>query len=68
MAFGSFLTAIGLLTIPHTASLGELAAALTTGVAEGGRRTVIGLGLIGAGLLSGLFGWILSRGGRAAAA
>jgi APA family basic amino acid/polyamine antiporter len=68
IALGSFLIAIGLLTIPHTASLGELAAALTTGVAEGGRRTVIGLGLIGAGVLSGLFGWILSRGGRAAAA
>ena len=61
MALGSLLIAIGLLTIPHDSSFSELCAKLMSGMAEG-RRTMIGFGSIGLGLLSGLFGWILSLG------
>ena len=61
MALGSFLIAVGLLTIPHDAGLSELYARMTTGMAEG-KRTLIAFGCIGLGLFSGIIGGILSRG------
>ena len=67
MALGSFLIALGLLTIPHDSSFGQLCAKLMAGMAEG-KRTMIGFGCIGLGLLSGVFGWILSRGDGATSA
>ena len=67
MALGSFLVAVGLLTLPHDSSLGELCAGLMTGMAQG-KRTMIGFGCIGLGLLSGVSGWILSRGDGATSA
>jgi basic amino acid/polyamine antiporter, APA family len=67
MALGSFLIAVGLLTIPHDAGIGALRAQLAAGMA-GGMRTMIGVGCIGLGLVSAGFGWILSLGRGAARA
>jgi APA family basic amino acid/polyamine antiporter len=58
MALGSFLIAIGLLTIPHDAGLTELFRQMKTGLAEG-TRTIIGMTGIGAGLVSAIIGSII---------
>jgi APA family basic amino acid/polyamine antiporter len=58
LAFGSFLIAIGLLTVPHDSSMSELYAKMMTGVAEG-KRTIIAFGSIGLGLLLGIIGFIV---------
>ena len=58
LAFGSFLIAIGLLTVPHDSSMSELYAKMMTGMAEG-KRTIIAFGCIGVGLLFGAVGAIL---------
>ncbi len=65
MALGSFLIAVGLLALPHDATLAELGAMLRAGMA-GGKRATIGTGLIGLGLLSGVSGWLLFRARSAA--
>jgi basic amino acid/polyamine antiporter, APA family len=61
LAFGSFLVAIGLLTVPHDSSMSELYAKMMTGMAEG-KRTIIAFGCIGVGLLFGAVGAILGAG------
>jgi APA family basic amino acid/polyamine antiporter len=61
LAFGSFLIAIGLLTVPHDSSMSELYAKMMTGMAEG-KRTIIAFGCIGVGLLFGAVGAILGAG------
>jgi len=58
MALGSFLLAIGLLTIPHDASLNELTTQLKGGFAQA-RQTYIGSILIGLGLVCALAGSII---------
>ena len=58
MALGSFLLAIGLLTIPHDASLSDLINQLKGGFA-GARQTFIGFGLIAIGLISAIAGSII---------
>ncbi len=58
MALGSFLLAIGLLTIPHDASLGDLLTQLKGSFAAA-RQTFIGFGLIAIGLISAIAGSII---------
>ena len=59
MAIGSFLIAVGLLTVPHGLGWGELRANLMSGLADG-KRTILGFGCIASGLVSGACGWILA--------
>jgi APA family basic amino acid/polyamine antiporter len=63
MALGSFLIAIGLLTIPHDASLNELLGQLS-GSFVAARRTFIGFGCIGLGMLAALLGSIIGAAQR----
>jgi basic amino acid/polyamine antiporter, APA family len=58
LAFGSFLIAIGLLTVPHDSTMSELYAKMMTGMAEG-KRTIIAFGSIGLGLVLGIIGFIV---------
>ena len=58
MALGSFLIAIGLLTIPHDATLAESFHKAASGFAEG-KRTIIAFGCIGVGLASAIIGSII---------
>jgi APA family basic amino acid/polyamine antiporter len=58
MALGSFLLAIGLLTIPHDASLSDLINQLK-GSFAGARQTFIGFGLIAIGLISAIAGSLI---------
>jgi APA family basic amino acid/polyamine antiporter len=58
LAFGSFLIAIGLLTVPHDSSMSELYTKMMTGMAEG-KRTIIAFGSIGLGLVMAIIGFIL---------
>ena len=55
MALGSFLIAIGLLTIPHGSNFSELYEKMISGMAEG-KRTIISFTCIGAGLIAGIIG------------
>jgi len=67
-AFGSFLVAVGLLTVPHDSNMTELYAKMMTGMAEG-KRTIIAFSCIGLGLVFAIIGLILgaSQGSREAA-
>ena len=67
-AFGSFLVALGLLTVPHDSNMTELYAKMMTGMAEG-KRTIIAFSCIGLGLVFAIIGLILgaSQGSREAA-
>ncbi len=58
MALGSFLLAIGLLTIPHDASLKDLLSQLSGGFA-GARQTFIGAILIVVGVISAIIGALI---------
>jgi len=58
MALGSFLIAIGLLTIPHGSNFGELYEKMMSGMAEG-KRTIISFTCIAAGLIAGIIGLIV---------
>ena len=58
LGVGSFLIAIGILAIPHHASLSELSASMMSGFAEG-KRTIISVACIGLGVLCGIIGAIL---------
>ncbi len=58
---GSLLAAIGILAVPHDASLAEDIAKIKGGFAEG-TRTIIAFGCIGVGLLFGAVGAILGAG------
>src|SRR5437899_5566738 len=58
MALGSFLLAIGLLTIPHDASLSDLMTQLKGSFAAA-RQTFIGFGMIAIGLVSAVAGAII---------
>ncbi|HEX3280414.1 MAG TPA: amino acid permease [Pyrinomonadaceae bacterium] len=58
MGLGSLLIAIGILTIPHHLSPGELYAAMTGSVAEG-KRTMIAAGSIGIGAACMLVGFVI---------
>jgi basic amino acid/polyamine antiporter, APA family len=61
MALGSFLLAIGLLTIPHHASLKDLISQLNGAYAEA-KQTFIGTSLIAAGLFATVLGLIIGLG------
>jgi APA family basic amino acid/polyamine antiporter len=58
LGLGSFLIALGILTVPHDASLHELYAKTMSGFGEG-KRTIIAFGCIGVGLLFAAVGAIL---------
>ena len=58
MALGSFLLAIGLLTIPHNASLADLIGQLT-GTFAAARQTFIGSALIAVGLIAAIVGALI---------
>ncbi len=66
MALGSFLLAIGLLTIPHDASLSDLLKQLKGNFADA-RQTFVGFGLIVAGLISAIAGSIIGLSQRRSA-
>jgi len=61
IGLGSLLAAIGILAVPHDASLAEDIAKIKGGFAEG-TRTIIAFGCIGVGLLFGAVGAILGAG------
>jgi APA family basic amino acid/polyamine antiporter len=58
LGVGSFLVAVGILTIPHHASLSELSASMMSGFGEG-KRTIVAVTFIGLGVLCGIVGAIL---------
>ncbi len=58
MALGSFLLAIGLLTIPHDASLADMLTQMRGSFAAA-RQTFIGFGLIAIGLICAIVGSII---------
>ena len=58
---GSFLIAIGLLTIQHGHSLGELFAMMSTSTTDG-IRAIVALSVIGVGLLCAVAGVIMGAG------
>ena len=58
MALGSFLLAIGLLTIPHDASLADMLTQMRGSFAAA-RQTFIGFGLIATGLICAIVGSII---------
>ncbi len=66
MALGSFLLAIGLLTIPHDASLSDLLKQLKGNFADA-RQTFVVFGLIVAGLISAIAGSIIGLSQRRSA-
>lgn len=55
MALGSFLIAVGLLTIPHGSNFSELYEKMMSGMAEG-KRTIISFTCIATGLIAGIIG------------
>ena len=59
---GSFLIAIGLLTMQHGHNLKELLSMMTTSAADGHMRAVVAFSFIGAGLLCGVIGGLLGIG------
>ena len=61
VGLGSLLVAIGILAVPHDASLAEDIAKIKGGFAEG-TRTIVAFGSIGVGLLFGAVGAILGAG------
>jgi APA family basic amino acid/polyamine antiporter len=61
MAVGSFLVAVGLLTIPHDAGLHDLFQQLSSGFANAA-RTFVGVGCIGIGLVFAIVGSIIGLG------
>ncbi len=61
IGLGSLLAAIGILAVPHDASLAEDIAKIKGGFAEG-TRTIIAFGCVGVGLLFGAVGAILGAG------
>ena len=61
IGLGSLLVAVGILAVPHDASLAEDIAKIQGGFAEG-TRTIIAFGCIGVGLLFGAVGAILGAG------
>jgi hypothetical protein len=68
MAVGSFLVAVGLLTMPHDAGFHDLVQQLQAGFAEG-KRTIIAFGCMGLGVALGLIGAVIGamqKGGSAA--
>jgi basic amino acid/polyamine antiporter, APA family len=65
MALGSFLIALGLLVLPHDAGFAEMYGKLMTGMAEG-KRTFLGSGCIGLGIVAVAVGWMISLGKKAA--
>ena len=66
MALGSFLLAVGLLTIPHDASLAELLTQLKDSFA-GAKQTFIGFGLIAIGLIAAIAGSVIGLAQRKSA-
>src|SRR5258705_71379 len=58
LGLGSMLIAIGILAIPHHASVGELSAQMQIGFAEGG-RTIVSVAFIGLGVVFGVVGFII---------
>jgi len=66
MALGSFLLAVGLLTIPHDASLAELLTQLK-GSFAGAKQTFIGFGLIAIGLIAAIAGSVIGLAQRKSA-
>jgi multisubunit Na+/H+ antiporter MnhB subunit len=58
LGLGSMLIAIGILAIPHHASVGELSAQMQIGFAEGG-RTIVSVAFIGLGVVFGIVGFII---------
>jgi basic amino acid/polyamine antiporter, APA family len=63
-AFGFFLVAVGLFTIPHDLGPGALFAAASDSAAEGHGRALYGLIMIAAGLVLGVAGALAARGGE----
>jgi hypothetical protein len=63
MAVGSFLLAVGLLTIPHDATFVESWHQAARGFAEG-KREIIALGSVGLGLAFAALGAIIGLGQR----
>ena len=61
LGLGSFLIAVGILTVPHDASLHELYMQTMSGFAKG-QRTIIAFTFIGVGLLCGAAGAIMGAG------
>ena len=58
MALGSFLLAIGLLTIPHDANVVDSFHKAASGLG-GGKREIIAFGCLGIGVLSTILGAII---------
>jgi basic amino acid/polyamine antiporter, APA family len=63
LGLGSFLIAVGILTVPHDASLHELYQQVLSGLAKG-ERTIIAFAFIGVGLLCAIVGALLGTGTR----
>jgi len=63
MALGSFLLAIGLLTIPHDANVVDSFHKAASGFAEG-KREIVAFGCIGIGLLSTIIGALIGMAQR----
>ena len=60
LALGSFLIAIGLLTIPHDTGLGELYGSMFNPTPEG-RRTLVAFSCVAAGVFAGMVGLLLAQ-------
>jgi basic amino acid/polyamine antiporter, APA family len=58
LGLASMLIAIGILAIPHHASVSELSAQMQIGFAEGG-RTIVSVAFIGLGVVFGIVGFII---------
>ncbi len=58
LGLGSMLIAIGILAIPHHASVSELTTQMQMGFAEGG-RTIVAVACIGLGVIFGIVGFII---------
>jgi APA family basic amino acid/polyamine antiporter len=65
MGLGSFLIALGLLTVPHDVGVGGLFTQMQSGFAEG-RRTIIAAAFLGIGVTCGVIGAIVGMTRRAA--
>jgi basic amino acid/polyamine antiporter, APA family len=65
IGLGSFLIALGLLSVPHDATLAQDIVKIRNGFPEG-TRTIIAFGLIAVGLISALLGWIIGSSTRQA--
>jgi APA family basic amino acid/polyamine antiporter len=58
LGLGSMLIAIGILAIPHHASISELTTQMQIGLSEGG-RTIVAVACIGLGVVLGIVGFII---------